>query len=152
MEQMGLQQELYGSHWTQPPSQERSEEQLSAQYHLFEETMVEDDIDLLSYQESDIQPAALSLYPLSPLGTVENPIVISDDEDNIDSSLNHPSHHEAQLTFTTPTLYLLHCQECVDHRHLYFKCLQYICNHMPQCTKYLIAHIIEASDFNPSGG
>jgi hypothetical protein len=46
--------------------------------------------DLSSYHESDDQLASLSSYPLPPLGTIENPIVVSDDEDDIESSLSCP--------------------------------------------------------------
>jgi hypothetical protein len=93
MEHMGLQQELYGSHFTRSPRQSRSEQPTLSQFYPCEEMAVDD--DLLSYQESDDQPASFLSYPLSPLGTVGNPIVISDNKDNIKSSLSHPSYHEA---------------------------------------------------------
>jgi hypothetical protein len=44
-----------------------------------------------------------------PLGTIGNPIVVSDDKDDIDSLFSRPSYHEVQSMFTTPTLQLLHC-------------------------------------------
>jgi Retroviral aspartyl protease len=66
-------------------------------------------------------------YP--PLGTIENPIVVSNDEDDINSLFSHPSYHEARSTFTTPMLQLLHCQYCTNRCHFYFDCPQYICDH-----------------------
>jgi hypothetical protein len=72
---------------------------------------------------------SLSSLPPPPLGTIKNPIIISNDEDDIESSLSRPSYHEAWLTFTTPSLQLLHCQDCTDRWHFYFDCHQYICDH-----------------------
>jgi hypothetical protein len=67
-----------------------------------------------SYHESDDQLASLLTYPLPQLGAIGNPIIISDDKDDIESSLSHPSYHEARLMFTIPSLYLLHCQDCTN--------------------------------------
>jgi hypothetical protein len=106
---MGLQQELYRSHFTASPVQGRSEQsmlpQLSlspqvSQFYSCTETVVDD--DLSSYQESDDQPTSLLLHPLPPLGMIGNPIIISNNKDDIESSLSHPSYHEAQSMFTTP--------------------------------------------------
>jgi hypothetical protein len=124
---MGLQQELYGSHFTASPVRGRSEwstpslssqpsysplsSQLS-QFHSCEETVIND--DLSDYYESENPLTFLLSLPPSPLGTIGNPIVVSDDEDDIDSPLSCPSYHEAQSTFTTPTLQLLHCQDCTN--------------------------------------
>jgi hypothetical protein len=119
---MGLQQELYGSRFTASPVQGKSEQstpslssqpsfsplssQLS-QFHSCEETIIND--DLSSYHESEDPLAFLSSLPPPPLGTIGNPIIVSDDEYDIESSLSCPSYHKVQLTFTTPTLQLLHC-------------------------------------------
>jgi hypothetical protein len=139
---MGLQQELYGSCFTASPVRGKSEQptlSLSfqpsysplssqpSQFHSCEETVIND--DLSDYHESEDLLASLLSLPPPPLGTIGNLIVVSNDEDNIDSPLSRPSYHEARLTFTTPTLQLLHCQDCTDQRHFYFDCPQYICNH-----------------------
>jgi hypothetical protein len=87
---------LYGSHFTGSPVQGSSEQPTSSnssQFHSYEKTVVDD--DLSSDQESDNQFPALLLYPLSPLGKIKNPIIISDDEEHIESSLSRPSYHEA---------------------------------------------------------
>jgi hypothetical protein len=117
MEQMGLQQELYGSHFTASPVQGRSEQStpsLSSQpsfsplspqpshFHSCKETVIND--DLSSYHESEDPLTSLSSLPPPPLGTIGNSIVVSDDKDDIDSPLSRPSYREAQSTFTTPTL------------------------------------------------
>jgi hypothetical protein len=145
MERMGLQQELYGSQFTASPVQGRSERSTPSvsllstqpsysslssqpsQFHSCEETMIND--DLSDYQESEVPLASLLSLPLPPLGTIRNPIVVDDDEDDIDRLFNRPSYHEAQSTFSTPTLQLLHCQDCTDGNHYYFDCPQYICDH-----------------------
>jgi hypothetical protein len=139
---MGLQQELYGSCFTASPVRGRLEWSTSSQssqlslsllssqpfqFHSCKETVTND--DLSSYHESQDPLAFLLLFPPLPLGTIGNPIIVSDDEDNIESSLSCPSYCEVQSTFTTPTLQLLHCQDCTDRHHYYFECPQYICNH-----------------------
>jgi hypothetical protein len=145
MEQMGLQQELYGSHFTASPVWGRSERstpsvsplssqpsfsplssQLS-QFHSCEETVIND--NLLDYHESEAPLASLLSLPPPPLGTIGNPIVVSDDKDDINSLFSCPSHYEVRSTFTTPTLQLLHCRDCTNRRHFYFDCPQYICDH-----------------------
>jgi hypothetical protein len=105
---MGLQQELYGSRFTASPVQGRSEwstPSLSSkpsfsplslqpsQFHSCEETVIND--DLLSYHESEDPLTSLSSLPPPPLGMIGNPIIVSDDEDDIRSLLSHPSYHEA---------------------------------------------------------
>jgi hypothetical protein len=136
MEQMSLQQELYGSHFTASPVQGRSERSTSSvsplssqpsQFHSCKETVIND--NLLDYHESEAPLASLSSLPPPPSGTIGNPIVVSDDKDDIDSLFSCPSYHEAWSTFTTPMLQLLHCQDCTNWRHYYFECPQYICNH-----------------------
>jgi hypothetical protein len=139
---MGLQQELYSSHFTASLVQGRSERSTPSlssqpsfsplssqpsQFHSCEETVIND--DLSDYHESEDPLASLSSLPPPPLGTIENPIVVSDDEDDIDSLFSHPSYHEARSTFTTPMLQLLHCQDCTNQHHFYFDCHQYICDH-----------------------
>jgi hypothetical protein len=139
---MGLQQELYGSHFTASLVQGRSERSTPSllsqpsfsplssqpsQFHSCEETVIND--DLLSYHESEDPLASLLSLPPPPLGIIGNPIIVSDDKDDIESLLSCPSYHEARSMFTTPTLQLLHCQDCTDWRHQYFDCPQYICDH-----------------------
>jgi hypothetical protein len=146
---MGLQQELYGSHFTASLVRGRSEQFMPSlssqpsysplssqpsQFHSCEETVINN--DLSDYHESENPLAYLLSLPFSPLGMIGNPIVVSDDKDDIDSPLSHASYHEAQLTFTTPTLQLLHCQDCTDRRHFYFDCPQYICDHCLMSAPY----------------
>jgi hypothetical protein len=139
---MGLQQELYGSHFTASPVQGRSEQSTSSplsqpsyyplssppsQFHSCKETVIND--DLSSYHESKDPLTFLSLLPLPPLGIIGDPIIVSNDREDIESLLSRPSYCEAQSTFTTPTLQLLHCQDCTNQCHYYFDCPQYICDH-----------------------
>jgi hypothetical protein len=119
---MGLQQELYGSRFTASLVQERSERSTSplssqpsvsplslqpSQFHSCKETVINN--DLSDYHESEDPLAPLLSLPPPPSGTIGNPIVVSDDEDDINSLFSRPSHHEAPSTFTTPMLQLLHC-------------------------------------------
>jgi hypothetical protein len=142
MERIGLQQKLYGSRFTASPVQGRSEQSTPSlstqpsfsplssqpsQFHSCEETVIND--NLSDYHESEPPLASLSSLPPPPLETIGNPIVVSDDKDDIDSLFSCPSYHEAQSTFTTPTLQLLHCQDCTNRHHFYFDCPQYICDH-----------------------
>jgi hypothetical protein len=136
---MGLQKELYGSRFIASPVQGRLERStsllssqpsfspLSSQPSQFHSCEVND--DLLDYHESEDLLTSLSSIPPPPLGTIRNPIVVSDDEDDIDSLFSCPSYREARSTFTTPTLQLLHCQDCTNQCHFYFDCPQYICDH-----------------------
>jgi hypothetical protein len=78
---------------------------------------------------SEAPLASLLSLPPPPSGTIGNPIVVSNDKDDIDSLFSCPSHHEARSTFTMPTLQLLHCRDCTNRRHFYFDCPQYICDH-----------------------
>jgi hypothetical protein len=121
---MGLQQELYGSCFTASLVQGRSEQSTPSQpsfsplssqpsqFHSCEETIIKD--DLLDYHESEDLLASLSLLPPPPLGMIGNLIVVSNDKDDIDSPLSRPIYHETRSTFTTPTLQLLHCQDCAN--------------------------------------
>jgi hypothetical protein len=117
MQQMGLQQELYGSRFTASPVQGRLEwstpspssqpsfSPLSlqpSQFYSCEETVIND--DLSSYHESEDLLASLLSLPPPPLGMIGNPIIVSNNKDNIKSLLSRPSHHEVRSTFTTPTL------------------------------------------------
>jgi hypothetical protein len=139
---MGLQQELYGSHFTASLVRGRSEQSTSllssqpsyyppssppTQFHCCEETVIND--NLSSYHESEDPLAFLLSLPPLPLGTIGNPIIVSDDKDDINSPLSSPSYREVWSTFTTPTLQLLHCQDCTNRCHYYFDCPQYICDH-----------------------
>jgi hypothetical protein len=110
MTQMGLQQELYGSRFTASPVQGRSEQSTPSvsllssqpscsplssqpsQFHSCEETMINN--NLSDYHESEAPLTSLSSLPLPPLGTIGNPIVVNDDEDDIDSLFSRPRYHE----------------------------------------------------------
>jgi hypothetical protein len=139
---MGLQQELYGSRFTASPVRGRSERSTPSlsskpsfsppssqpsQFHSCEETVIND--DLSDYHESEDLLASLLSLPAPPLGTIGNPIVVSNNKDDIDSLFSRPSYCEVRSTFTTPMLQLLHCQDCTNRRHFYFDCPQYICDH-----------------------
>jgi hypothetical protein len=104
---MGLQQELYGSHFTASLVQgrlERSTSSLSSQpsfspkssqlsqFHSCEETVINN--DLSDYHESEDPLASLLSLPPPPLGTIGNPIVVSNDEDDINSLFSCPSYRE----------------------------------------------------------
>jgi hypothetical protein len=111
MEQMGLQQELYGSHFTASPVRGKSEQSTPSvsplssqpsfsplssqpsQFHSCEETVIND--DLSDYRESEAPLAFLPSLPPPPSGRIGNPIVVSDDEDDIDSLFSCPSYYEA---------------------------------------------------------
>jgi hypothetical protein len=102
MEQMGLQQELYSSRFTASPVQGRSERSTPSvsplssqpsQFYSCEETVIND--DLSDYHESEAPLTSLLSLPPPPLRTIGNPIVVSDDEDDIDSLFSCPSYHEA---------------------------------------------------------
>jgi hypothetical protein len=108
MERMGLQQELYSSRFTASPVRGRSEWSTTplssqpsysppssqpSQFHSCEETVIND--GLSDYHESEAPLASLSSLPPPPLGTIENPIVVSDDEDDINSLFSRPSYREA---------------------------------------------------------
>jgi hypothetical protein len=164
MEQMGLQQELYGSCFTASPVRGRSEQSTSplssqpsvsplssqpSQFHSCEETVIND--DLSDYHESEDPLASLLSLPPPPLGM----IVASNDKNDIDSLFSHPSHHEARSTFTTLTLQLLHCRDCTNRHHFISTVLSTsvtIASCMPLTIVNSTAQIVEASDFNPSGG
>ena len=69
--------------------------------------------------------------PMSPpLGTPGNLIVVEDSDEELDGQDNN--FYTAESEFSTLVSFLLHCQECTDQRHQYFKCPQYICNHCYQ--------------------
>jgi hypothetical protein len=104
---MGLQQEPYGSRFTASPVRGRSEQSTlslssqplfsplssqPSQFHSCEETVIND--DLLDYHESEDPLTSLSSLPPPPLGMIGNPIVVSNDKDDIDSLFSHPSYHE----------------------------------------------------------
>jgi hypothetical protein len=142
MKQMGLQQKLYGSRFTTSlvrGRSERSTQSLSSQpsfsplssqlsqFHSCEETVIND--DLSDYHESEAPLTSLLSLPPPPSGTIGNPIVVSNDKDDIDSLFSHPSYQEVGSTFTIPTLQLLYCRDCTNQRHFYFDCPQYICDH-----------------------
>jgi hypothetical protein len=117
MERMGLQQKLYGSHFTASPVRGRSERSTSpqssqpsyyslsspsSQFHSCKETIINNNPS--SYHESKDLLASLLSLPPPPLGIIGNPIIVSDDKDDIESLLSHPSYHEVPSMFTTPSL------------------------------------------------
>jgi hypothetical protein len=128
MERMGLQQELYGSRWTRSPRRERSVTPQSSSFYSCNER--------LSDGEADDEPTFLSSGSPFPPGSIHNPLVISDDKDDIESLISRPSYREAR-SFSTPIRILLHCQDCVDQQHLDYQCPQYICDH---CLQYAPMH------------
>jgi hypothetical protein len=111
MEQMGLQQELYGSRFPASPVQGRSEQSTPlvsplsfqpsfsplssqpSQFHSCKETVIND--DLLDYHESEAPLASLLSLPPPPSGTIGNSIVVSDNKDDINSLFSCPSYHGA---------------------------------------------------------
>jgi hypothetical protein len=84
MERMGLQQELYRSRWTRSPQQERSVAPQSSSFHSCKEQSADEEAD-------NELTSLLSGSSPSP-GTINNPLVISDDEDDIESSISRPSY------------------------------------------------------------
>jgi hypothetical protein len=165
---MGLQQELYGSHFTASPVRGRSERstpslssqpsysplslQLS-QFHSCEETVIND--DLLDYHESENPLTSLSSLPPSPLGTIGNPIVVSDDEDDIDSPLSRSSYHEAQSTFTTLHYSFFIVKTVLIDATFTLTVLNIsatIALCLPLIITYPTARTVEAGDFNSSRG
>jgi hypothetical protein len=126
---MGLHQKLYGSRFTASPVRGKLEwsmpslsfqpsysllSQLS-QFHSCEETIINN--NLSDYHESEDLLTSLSSLPPPPLGMIKNPIVVSDDKDDIDRLFSCPSYQEVRSIFTTFTLQLLHCQDCTDQHH-----------------------------------
>ena len=65
-----------------------------------------------------------------PLGTPGNPIIIEDDNEELDGWSDN--FYTAESTFSMPVSFLLHCQECTNWQHQYFEYPQYICNHCYQ--------------------
>jgi hypothetical protein len=57
--------------------------------------------DHLSDQEADDELTSLLSGSPPPLGSISNPVVVSNDEDDIESLLSRPNHREARL-FSTP--------------------------------------------------
>ena len=62
-----------------------------------------------------------------PLGTPGNLILIEDDDEEFNRQSDN--FYTAESIFSTPVSFLLHCQECTDQWHQYYKCPQYICDH-----------------------
>ena len=62
-----------------------------------------------------------------PLEILGNPIIIEDDNEELDGQSD--DFYTAESTFSTPISFLLHCQDCTDRRHQYYECPQYICDH-----------------------
>ena len=80
------------------------------------------------YPAPDQEARSPTPPPMSPpLGTPGNPIIIEDDEEELDRRSD--DFYTAKSTFSTPISFLLHCQECTDQRHQYYECPQYICDH-----------------------
>ena len=66
------------------------------------------------YYPASGQEARSPTPPLTspPLGTPGNPIIIEDDEEELDRRSD--DFYTAESTFSTPISFLLHCQECTD--------------------------------------
>ena len=66
------------------------------------------------YYPAPGQEARSPTSPLTspPLGTPGNPIIIEDDEEELDRRSD--DFYMAESTFSTPISFLLHCQECTD--------------------------------------
>jgi hypothetical protein len=168
MERMGLQQELHGSRFTASPVRgrlERSTPSLSSQpsfsplssqpsqFHSCEETVISD--DLSDYHESEAPLASLSSLPPPPLGTIGNPIVVSDNKDNIDSLFNCPSYHEARSTFTTLHYSFFIVKTVPIGATFTLTALitsVTIASCMPLTIANSTARTVEAGDFNLNGG
>ena len=88
------------------------------------------------YQES-IEWSRSPTLPLTspPLGAQGNLIIIEDSSEELDGWDNN--FYTAELTFSTPVSFLLHCQECEDWTHRYFECPQYICDY---CCWWALMH------------
>jgi hypothetical protein len=113
------------------------------------------DDDLSSYHESDDQLASLLSYPLPPLGTIRNRIIISN------KKMISRVYSVAQV--------IMRCNQCLQP----LLCTSFIVKTAPIVIiitlnvlstsvtiafsmllgiKYLIVHFVEAGDFNSSGG
>jgi hypothetical protein len=93
---VSLHHQYEGDQSTPSPSSQPSFSLLSSQlsqFHSCEETVINDDLSF--YHESEELLAFLSSLPPPPLGTIGNPIIVSDDKNDIKSLLSHPSYHEA---------------------------------------------------------
>jgi hypothetical protein len=167
MEQMGLQQELYGSHSTASPvwgRLEQSTPSLSSQpsfspllsqpsqFHSCKETVIND--DLSDYHESEDPLASLSSLPPPPLGTIGNPIVVSDDEDDIDSLFScvimRCNQHSPPLRYSFFIVKTVLIDATFTSTALNTSVTTASC--MPRIIANPTARTIEASDFNLSGG
>jgi hypothetical protein len=168
MERMGLQQELYGSCFTASPVRGRSERstpslssqpslspllsQLS-QFHSCEETVV--NVDLLDYHEFEAPLASLSSLPPPPLGTIGNPIVVSDTKiiSTVCSAAQVIMRHDQYLL---PLRYSYFFVETVPISTTFtstaLSTSVTIALCMPLTIANLTAQTVEAGDFNLSGG
>ena len=122
MEGLWLQQVLQ-PHWQTPPQESFSPEtQPPTPYYPAPDQETR-------YQESVKQSPTPPPTPPPP-GAQGNPIIIADSDEKEDGW--DDNFYSAESTFSTPISFLLHCQECQDQWHQYFKCPQYICNHCYQ--------------------
>jgi len=133
MEGLGLQDELRGGRPSSSPSPEAVTRSASPYYPAppADETPAQD--DLSSYEESPprspTSPTTSLDQLIPPLGSIGNPIIISDEDNDTEDSSDDPEYLTARSTFTTPSLLLLQCDECTHGDHYYFECPQYICDH-----------------------
>ena len=118
MEGTGLQQVLH-PHQITPPQQFPS----AAAWPPTPYYPAQEEIQPLEPVEQSPTPPPTS----PPLGEQGNPIIVEDSDEELDR--RDDNFYMAESTFFTPVSFLLHCQECTDRRHQYFKCPQYICDH-----------------------
>jgi hypothetical protein len=139
---MGLQQELYGSRFTESPVRGRSERSTSppssqlsyyplssptSQFHSCKETVIND--DLSSYHKSDDPLTPFRHYLPHLWARLRAPLLSAMTKmiSRICSAIQVIMRHDRRSQ--TSSLQLLHCQDCIDRQHFYFDCYQYICDH-----------------------
>ena len=121
MEGTGLQQVLC-PHWNTPPQQSF----LAAARPPTLYYPAPEEIRPLEPVEQSPTPPPRS----PPLGEQGNLIIVEDSDEELDRQ--DDDFYTMKLTFSMPISLLLHCQECTDQKHQYFKYPQYICDHCYQ--------------------
>jgi hypothetical protein len=106
----------------------------------------------LDYHESEAPLASLLSLPPPPLGMIGNPIVVSNDKDDIDSLFSHPSYHEAR----PPLCYSYSIVKTVPISTTSTSTALNTPATIASCMLLTIANptaqTVEAGDFNLSGG